>query len=104
MMLRPERRRFPRLPVNLLVQHQSTLTAPEQVDYATDLSQCGLFIHTANPPEKGSVVQVQFAPQRDSRMITAYCKVTRVTSGGMGAEFVQMDSESQALLRRVLSN
>jgi uncharacterized protein (TIGR02266 family) len=104
MMLRPERRRFPRLPVNLLVQHQSTLSAPEQVDYATDLSQGGLFIHTATPAEKGAVVQVQFAPQRDSRLISAYCRVARVTPRGMGAEFVQMDSESQALLRRVLSN
>jgi hypothetical protein len=104
MMLRPERRRFPRLPVTLLVQHQATVDAPQQVDYATDLSQGGLFIDTEVPAEVGAVVQVEFAPQRDSRLISAYCKVTRVTPRGMGAEFVQLDSESQALLRRVLAN
>lgn len=104
MMLRPERRRYPRLPVMVLIQHQANLTAPQRVDYATNLSAGGLFIHTASPSQPGATVQVQFAPQKDSRIVSAYCRVARVTPNGMGAEFVQMDPESRALLRRVLSN
>jgi hypothetical protein len=104
MQLRPERRRFPRLPVAVLVQHQAALTSPQRVDWATNLSRSGLFIHTAMPAELGTTVHVQFAPQKDACLLSAYCRVARVTPNGMGAEFVQMDTEAQAVLRRVLSH
>jgi hypothetical protein len=104
MMFRRERRRFSRLPVNLLVQHQTAPTAPQRVDFASNLSQGGLFLHTRLEMELGTVLQVQFAPQRDSRLVSAYCRITRVTPNGLGAEFIEMDPESRALLRRVLSN
>jgi hypothetical protein len=90
--------------MTVLVQHQATLTSPQRVDWATNLSRSGLFIHTALPAEPGTTVHVQFAPQKDTRLVSAYCRVARVTPNGMGAEFVQIDPEAQALLRRVLSN
>jgi PilZ domain-containing protein len=90
--------------MSLLVQHQAHLTAPSQIHYATDLSLGGLFIHTPEPVDAGTVMNVQFAPQKDSRLVSAYCRVARVTPTGMGAEFVQMSAEDRALLRRVLSN
>ena len=90
--------------MTLLVQHQANITAPQQVDYATDLSQGGLFIHTSLPAEPGATLQVQFAPQKDARLVSAFCRVRRITPTGMGAEFIQMDAESQRLLRCVLAN
>jgi hypothetical protein len=104
MMLRNERRRFPRLPVQFLVQLERSVAGPHQYEYATNLSRTGLFIHTAIPPDVGSMIQVQFAPQKDSRLVQAFCRVARITPTGIGADFVQMDAESQALLRRVLAN
>ncbi|MHB8874135.1 MAG: PilZ domain-containing protein [Myxococcaceae bacterium] len=102
-MLEPvERRRHPRTPVSLLVQHQNEPGGEPEVDYATDLSPGGLFIRTPRPARRGQTLQVQFAPAKDSHLIQAYCQVMRVTHEGMGAAFVQLDAESAMELARAL--
>jgi hypothetical protein len=84
--------------MTLLVQHQSSSNGPPETDYATDLSKSGLFIRTQKPSALGSTLQVQFAPQRDARLVQTYCRVTRVTPEGMGAEFLTLDADAAALI------
>jgi len=98
-----DRRRHPRIPVTLLVQHQAEAGAAHDVDYATDLSTGGLFIRTRRPALPGATLQVQFAPGKDSCLIQAYCRVARVTPEGMGAAFVQLDADSAEVLARALA-
>lgn len=73
-----------------------------EVDYASDLSEGGLFIRTPRPLAPGSSLQVKFSPERDSSLVHAFCKVSRVTGEGMAAEFLRLDPESAATLRRAL--
>ena len=93
-----DRRRHPRTPVTLLVQHDG-----EEIDYATDLSPGGLFIQTRRPATRGATVQVQFSPNRDSNLVHAFCRVARVTPEGMGAAFLALDPEATALVARALA-
>lgn len=99
----PERRAHARHPVRMLVQHHEHTDAPYEIDYATDLSAGGLFIRTNVVPPLGSTIQVQFAPAKDARMVEAFCLVARITPHGVGAQFVEMDPASLALLHSVLS-
>lgn len=98
----PERRAHARHHVRILVQHHENTGAPYEVDYASDLSTGGLFIKTHNAVPLGSTIHVQFAPAKDARMVEAFCRVARVTPNGVGAEFLQMDPTSTALLEGVL--
>jgi hypothetical protein len=82
------------VPVRLLVQHQVAVGDTFDIDYATDLSRGGLFIETRKPFAPDSTVHVQFAPGRDSQLVSAFCRVTHVSARGIGAEFVSLDAES----------
>ena len=86
-----------------LVQHAANHEDAPQLDYAINLSTSGLFIRTANPAPQGSTVQVQFAPQRDAKLVVAFCEVTSVTTEGMGASFVNIDDDSLAVLNAALA-
>jgi hypothetical protein len=98
-----ERRATPRVSVRFLVQHQSSPDEGFEVDYATDLSRGGLFINTrkALPPQ--STVHVQFAPAKDARLVSAFCRVTHVTPQGVGAQFVSLDEDGARLIDATLN-
>jgi hypothetical protein len=98
-----ERRSMPRSSVRILVQHQSHPGEDFQVDYATDLSRGGLFIATQKPLTAQSTVHVQFAPAKDARLVSAFCKVTHVTPAGVGAQFISLDADSAQLLDAALA-
>ncbi len=98
-----ERRVDPRVSVSLLVQHQVTSGEAFDIDYATDLSRGGLFIATRKAFAPDSTLHVQFAPRRDSQLVSAFCRVTHVNSLGIGAEFVSLDPESEKLIEAVLA-
>lgn len=99
-----DRRRALRMPVTLLVQHQATSDGSFEVDYATNLSQSGVFIRTAKNVAQGSTLEVSFSPKKDARLIQASGRVARVTPDGLAVEFVRMDAESASLLRKALAN
>lgn len=101
-LMSPERRAHARHSVRILVQHHENTDAPYEVDYASDLSTGGLFIKTQNMVPLGTTIHVQFAPAKDARMVQAFCRVARITPNGVGAEFLQMDPASTALLEDVL--
>ena len=99
-----DRRRHRRFPVAFLVQHQADVAGVQECDYASDLSQSGIFIRTTSPAAAGAVLQVQFSPQKDSHLVQAFCRVRRVTPAGMAAEFLQMDTDSAGELSRALAS
>lgn len=86
-----------------LVQHQAQADDAYDVDYATRLSREGLFIATRKAMAPRSTFHVQFAPKRDARLVSAFCRVTQVTPEGVDAEFVNLDAESARLLDAALA-
>ena len=100
--LMDDRREDPRVPVRLLVQHQVAAGESFEIDYATDLSLGGLFIETRKPFTPDTTVHVQFAPGRNSFLVSAFCRVTHVSTEGIGAEFISLDTESAKLIDAAL--
>ncbi len=97
-----ERRSSPRVPVRLLVQHQSQTDAAPELDYATDLSEGGLFIRTTRPATQNATIHVQFSPSKNSQLVDAFCRVARVTPDGMAAAFLRVDDATARALRTAL--
>lgn len=98
----PERREDPRVPVRLLVQYQVASGENFDIDYATDLSRGGMFIATTKSFSPESTLHVQFAPKRDSQLVSAFCRVTHTSKAGIGAQFVSLDAEAEKLIAAVL--
>ena len=99
-----ERRKYPRRAMKVLVRHQ----APKNeavTDYATDLSQGGLFIQTRRKATLGDTFELEFAPAegKAEQRIKAIATVARVTAEGIGARFTQLDSDSALLLNLLLA-
>jgi hypothetical protein len=98
-----ERRRHPRQPVRILVQHTNAPDDALQIDYARDLSPGGLFIASRAKVAPNATLHVQFSPSRDSRMVHAFCRVARVTEEGFGAQFVSLDLDAHELIAAALN-
>src|SRR6186997_2240800 len=93
-----ERRRHPRVPVRLQIKRKTTVHAPEQVEYATDLSEGGLFIRTPSTGvQLGATIHVSFAPSEHTKEIQARGRVVRVTKEGLALEFIELDQDSRLL-------
>ena len=84
------------------MKHSEAPTGQFDIDYATDVSHSGLFISTAKSLPKNATFHVQFSPTRDSRVVSAFCRVARLAPDGFGAEFIGLDLESKAIMQSVL--
>jgi hypothetical protein len=93
-----ERRRHTRTAVRFLAQHQAGVDGEVEVDYVSDVSRSGLFIETRRVPSLASTLHVQFAPMKDASLVSAFCRVARVTPRGIGVEFLSLDAAGQALI------
>jgi uncharacterized protein (TIGR02266 family) len=103
-MTETERRRHPRVPVTLRIRRQTTTHSPTDVEYATDLSEGGLFIRTRDTAKPGTTLQVAFSPgQNSSKEVEARGRVVRVTKEGMAIEFIELDPDSRILLGYALA-
>jgi hypothetical protein len=72
------------------------------VSRAEVLGMGGLFLHTASPPELGTIIEVLF--DLDPGEVRARAVVRDSAPGkGMGVQFVQMDPDARARLTRFLS-
>ena len=103
----PNRRRFPRVALNLLVQYRVDSFDDFLAEYAVNLSLGGLFIDTDEPRPQGTLVYLQFSLRNGTRLIEGLGRVVRVNppgspNPGMGIEFTSLDEESQALIRSVV--
>jgi len=92
------------MPVTLRIRRSETTHAPTDVEYATDLSEGGLFIRTQATAKPGTTLQVAFrAGQNSEKEVEARGRVVRVTREGMAIEFIELDSDSRLLLSYALS-
>jgi hypothetical protein len=87
--------------MRFLVQHQ--VNDSVDVDYASSLSLGGLFISTTKPIAAKATLHVQFAPRRDARLVSAFCRVKEVRPDGISAEFVSLDAEAEQLISAALA-
>ncbi|MGQ0504859.1 MAG: PilZ domain-containing protein [Myxococcaceae bacterium] len=100
-----ERRRHPRIPVKLQIKRKTTTHAPESVEYATDLSEGGLFIRTKETSvKKGATLEIAFSPSGHTKEVQARGRVVRVTNEGLAIEFLELDPDSRILLGYALAS
>jgi hypothetical protein len=89
--------------MRFLVQHQGGSDGSFDVDYGTNLSRGGLFISTLKPMTPKETLHVHFAPTKDARLVSAFCRVTEVTDEGIAAEFVTLDPEAEQLIAAAIA-
>lgn len=105
-----DRRRHPRVPLNLLIQYRFDTFDEAMSAYAADLSEGGLFIETDELREIGDMIYLQFAMRDGTRLIEALGRVVRIvppsedSEGGMGVEFVSLDGDSQDLVQQAVKD
>lgn len=102
-----ERRRHPRVKLNLLVQFRFQSYDEFLADYASDISVGGLFLHTEEPRPEGSLVYFQFTTKEEGAFIEGLGRVVRVLEDeqghkGMGIEFVNVEEPSAAKIRDIV--
>lgn len=101
-----DRRRHPRVKLNLLVQFRLQSYDQFLTDYASDLSLSGMFLRTDEPKPEGSLLYFQFTTKEDGPLIEGLGRVVRVTEDGeapgMGIEFVNVEEPSQSLIREIV--
>jgi len=107
------RRRYPRVPLSLLVQYKFNSLEEFISEYALNISLGGMFIKTTEPREKGILVYFQFTLADGSKLIEGLGRVVWVNQvdinnadkvPGMGIEFINMDEESMQLIEEIVNN
>lgn len=103
-----EKRRWPRAPLNVLVQFRFDTFDEFLAEYSVNISPGGIFIRTDAPREEGAIIYLQFTLRDGSRLIEGMGKVVRVNPpgnpqrpAGMGIEFLNFDEESMALIAEI---
>ncbi|MBK6689788.1 MAG: PilZ domain-containing protein [Deltaproteobacteria bacterium] len=105
-----DRRRFPRVPLNLLIQYRFDTFEDFISEYASDLSEGGMFIKNDDDDdthEEGQLVYLQFTLKDGTRLIEGLGKIVRINdqrSGdpGLGIEFLNFDEDSKALIEAIV--
>ncbi|MEW5849670.1 MAG: PilZ domain-containing protein [Myxococcota bacterium] len=104
-----ENRKSDRYPFRVTVEY--TAVGRSSSELADNLSEKGLFIHTANPLEVGDPVMINFAvpdatfpltfPAR-VKWVTAFGSLNNATPG-MGLEFTALDDKKRRALESIIS-
>jgi type IV pilus assembly protein PilZ len=103
-----ERRKYPRVPLSLLIQYRFDTLEDFLSEYSTDISIGGMFIRTDKPKDEGTLVYLQFYLRDGAKLIEGLGRVVRVNplddqaAVGMGIEFVNFDEESMELIRQIV--
>jgi type IV pilus assembly protein PilZ len=106
-----ERRKYPRVPLSLLIQYRFDTLEDFLSEYSTNISIGGMFIRTDKPKDEGTLVYLQFYLRDGAKLIEGLGRVVRVNptdsagdqaTAGMGIEFVNFDEESMELIRQIV--
>jgi uncharacterized protein (TIGR02266 family) len=101
-----DKRREPRIPIQLKVDIESP-NDHYLFEYSSNLSQSGIFIHTADPLEPGTLVNMQFALP-ESALIRCRGEVIWVNDEeegeepGMGIKFIGLADEDRESILNAL--
>jgi type IV pilus assembly protein PilZ len=106
-----DRRRYPRVPLSLLIQYRFDTLDDFLSEYSVNISIGGMFIKTDEVREEGSLVYLQFYLRNGAKLIEGLGKVVRANppgsadeeiQAGMGIEFVNFDEESMRLIEQIV--
>ena len=100
--------REPRVAVAMLVQYRFDALEDFVADYSANLSTTGIFVHTDAPRKVGTTVYLIITLREGARLIEGFGRVARTGKDqrgkmGMGIQFVNLDEDSMALIRRVVA-
>ena len=101
----PDRRRYPRIPINMLIQYRFDTFEAFVVEYIQDISEGGILIRDPEIVRPlGSTVHLQFVLRDGTRLIEGLSRVVRIQeepNRAMALEFIDFDDASKALIRRL---
>lgn len=102
-----ERRQHPRVPLNLLIQYRFDTFEDFFSEYASNISEGGMFIRTDQPHDRGAMIYLQFVLKDGRKLIEGLGRVVHVNppsskEPGMGIEFVNFDEDSWAMVQRIV--
>ncbi len=100
--------RAPRVPVTVKVQYRFDARQEFRSGEGTDLSTSGVFVHTEQPRQVGSMVFLKLALPDGSRLAEGFGRVARVgrdPSGhqGMGVQFIHFDDQSMDIVEEIIA-
>jgi uncharacterized protein (TIGR02266 family) len=100
--------RAPRIPLALQVEYRCDAQHAFAVGQGTDLSTSGLFVHTDQPRQVGSMIFLRVALRDGSKVAEGFGRVARVgedASGhlGMGIQFISLDDRSLGLVEEMVA-
>jgi hypothetical protein len=98
-----ERRRHPRVEVDLLVQYRADTFEEFLVAYCTNLSESGLYLASPRALPAGAIVHFQLVLRDGVALIEGLGRVQHAhATGGMGIVLEAVDEAAQAALRGVV--
>lgn len=102
-----ERRKFARIPLNLLIQVRFETFEQFIGQHAENISEGGMFLKSTDPKPKGAMIYLQFSLKDGTKLIEGLGKIVHVNpkggpNPGMGVEFVSFDEESLELIRAIV--
>lgn len=103
-----ERRKYPRVPINLLIQYRFDSFEEFEVDYAANLSEGGMYLRAEQPKPDGALIYLQFAFKDGRKLIEGLGRVIHVqpkgtANPGMGIELVSFDEEFKQMIRALIA-
>ncbi len=105
----PDKRRFPRTQLQVLIQHRFDSMDEFVAKWSSDFSMGGLFLRTDEPREEGAMIYLQFELKTGDKLVEGLGKVVRSQppaegrTAGMGIEFVSFDDESLSLIEELVT-
>lgn len=103
------RRKHPRVPLQLLVQVRTKDLATFMTERAPDISMGGLFLETEELRPEGTMLYFQFTLDDDGPHIEGLGRVVRVVEGqgstkrGLGVEFVSVEEPSKTRIADLIA-
>jgi c-di-GMP-binding flagellar brake protein YcgR len=83
----PEKRRFPRAPLAVQVEHEAGML----IGFSRDISVGGMFIETKEPPPTGSHLKLRFYLDEGGPIVLATAEVVyAVAKLGIGVHFIEI--------------
>ena len=100
-----EKRKFPRVRIPLLVQYRTSPLEEFKTDYASDISEGGIFLSEATPAlQPGTVLFMQFVTRDGMHLVSLEASVVRRTQdGGQGMRFVKLDPDDLTVLKELVA-
>ena len=104
-----DKRRYPRVTLDLLVQYRVDTFEDFLSEYAANISTGGMFIETEEPRPVGTQLYFQFHLRDGTRLIEGLGEVVRVNPPesdypGMGLTFNNLDADSRELIEAIVQD